>query len=1488
LVSITIIFVVNNTHIVYKFYSSSIKEVKKKVTNKLNKLTNRPKTTKKYTLPLILISLFIILTISMGTVSAADWTVGPGGSYNYNSIQDAINNESTLSGDTITVDPNGTDPYTENVVVNKNNLTIQANGAVTVSGSGNPSSPVMTINSGGSLAKIFGFNLTGVTGSAGVLINGANNVNLANLTINNCQVGVRTQSSNNLIVENVTIDQVSNGVLIDNAGYAGSDNITLKNLEINSPSSHAIYIGQYPTLTTNLHFENITINNCANIAITKHGEASIENFYMNQITINNPIGNGIHLTDGPYGYHITNIQMNQMNINGAKSDAIYISMTRQESSHDVTLTNSTINGTTGNGATIQARGTIIIQNNNNTFTNNTGWGLYLTGIGTTTTTFQNNQITNNGNGLYLNNIHNINITNTLQDNGGTGCHIVSCKNIIIQDINFTNTTRPYNHAILIDNAGYAGSDNITLKNLEINSPSSHAIYIGAYGSQTNNLLIENVTITNSGANAIHVNEEAAIQNTTINRTTINNPNGHGIYINPIYWHPAINTTINGTTINNAHNDAIYINMARTDSQNITINNTTINGTTGNGATIHAKGTINITNNNQTIQNNTGWGLYLTGYGTTTTTFQNNHITNNGNGIRLENIYGLTINNTNNNIHDNGGINYQLINCDNTTLENLQFNNNIRTYTHAIHATSCDNLILKNLYINNSNNAAILIDNGGYATSIGVTLQHIEINSPLAQGIIIGAYGSQTNNLLIENVTITNSGANAIHVNEEAAIQNTTINRTTINNPNGHGIYINPIYWHPAINTTINGTTINNAHNDAIYINMARTDSQNITINNTTINGTTGNGATIHAKGTINITNNNQTIQNNTGWGLYLTGYNNPSFVFNNNSIRNNGYGLWLQGISGGNFQDNQLVNNTDYDLYATGDTSNSFTGLLVGLAHPTLMNFDYINGIIIKGVENAPADPAGWVNIGKYVDIQGMGSSTVNLTVHYNTTDVAGKNEAGLKMLHYGSNWSELPQPNGVNTAEKFVYAKGISSFSTFAPLAEKFSTTLELPDVTGYRNEEKEIYATLKGPNGVGLAYKEVKFFVNGIEVGHADTDGSGIAKISWILSDSAGTYTLSAVFEGDESFNSSTNTTATLTINKRPTTLIVNNTSGLNGQEVLLAARLTSEGIAVSSVTITFTIEGNSYTATTDSNGWATKTYPIIQNPGTYIIEGGFTENGYFLGSANNGTLTVEKNATRINVENITGQKGQTVVLTAKIVDNNGQALANKLLNFQVNGVNAGTDETDNNGVAIVNYLVNLVGGNYIIQTDFAGDKDHLASNGNGNLKVPQSSLYIRTTASKTNPTLGETITITFKLGNDGPDIAENVIFPLVIPEGMEFITASTDQGSWTYNDTTRTITWNLGNVTVGDPNLWAIVRVLNNGNYVLTPLLSTETYDPNLNSNIQPITISVQAAALESETLVNAGTVGMQNTGAPIALLVIAVLMALGGILAPKRKK
>ncbi len=553
------------------------------------------------------------------------------------------------------------------------------------------------------------------------------------------------------------------------------------------------------------------------------------------------------------------------------------------------------------------------------------------------------------------------------------------------------------------------------------------------------------------------------------------------------------------------------------------------------------------------------------------------------------------------------------------------------------------------------------------------------------------------------------------------------------------------------------------------------------------------------------------------------------------------------------------------------------------------MNIIYINGIIVNSVETSPTDPTGWVNIGKYVDLEGLGSTELNLTIFYNATDVSNVNEDGLKICHYdGSNWS-LVAGSGVNTADQYVYATDINSFSTFAALAEKISTTLELPDVTGYRNEDKTISATLKDSNGNAVANHEIKFFVDGTEVGSATTNASGVASIFYSLTETAGIYTLSASFAGDDIYNASTNNTATLTVNKRPTTLTVNNTSGINGQDVELAAKLTTEGIAVYGATIEFTIGSDTLTAPTGTDGWATVTYTITLTPGSYNIQANFTETGYYLGSSSTGTLTVNKKATTLTVDDVTVQKGQTRDLTATLVDNNGQPLNGKQVNFKVNGADAGNANTVN-GVATVNYLADLVGGNYVIQADFTEDSEYLASTGTGNLKVPQSSLYIYTTASNSNPTLGEIITITFKLGNNGPDNATNVTFTLQIPEGMEFINASTDQGDYTYNDTTRTITWNLGNVTVGDPNLWADVRVLNIGSFILRPFLSTETYDPTLNNDIQPITINVQAASQESQAQVNAQTqtIGMQTTGTPIGLLLLAVLMVLSGIITPKRKK
>lgn len=171
------------------------------------------------------------------------------------------------------------------------------------------------------------------------------------------------------------------------------------------------------------------------------------------------------------------------------------------------------------------------------------------------------------------------------------------------------------------------------------------------------------------------------------------------------------------------------------------------------------------------------------------------------------------------------------------------------------------------------------------------------------------------------------------------------------------------------------------------------------------------------------------------------------------------------------------------------------------------------------------------------------------------------------------------------------------------------------------------------------------------------------------------------------------------------------------------------------------------------------------------------------------------------------------------------------------------------------------------------------------------PKSSLYLTVTPSKTNPVTGETVTYTLKVGNNGPDAAENVVMTYTLPEGMEFVGASDDIGNqWTYDPATRIITWTLGTVPVGDPTLLLNLRFLRGGEFLINPLLSTTTYDPTLNEETQSLTVNAQQAPVVDPTTVGAeqvNTVAMQSTGTPLAGVILVILMVMGGLVSARLK-
>jgi uncharacterized repeat protein (TIGR01451 family) len=267
---------------------------------------------------------------------------------------------------------------------------------------------------------------------------------------------------------------------------------------------------------------------------------------------------------------------------------------------------------------------------------------------------------------------------------------------------------------------------------------------------------------------------------------------------------------------------------------------------------------------------------------------------------------------------------------------------------------------------------------------------------------------------------------------------------------------------------------------------------------------------------------------------------------------------------------------------------------------------------------------------------------------------------------------------------------------------------------------------------------------------------------------------------------------------------------------------------------------------------------------------------------------TVNTEVNINKINTETVTTDKnnfaGQNVDLTATVEDNDGNPVNEGQIQFTVNGTNAGTVNV-NNGQATLNWTIplNWTRGDYEILATYLGSDNYLTSQNTATLtvdKIPTARLYLIITPSKKNPKPGDTVTYTLKVGNKGPNTAENVVMTYIIPEGLEFVRAKADVGTWTYDPATRILTWTIGEVPVGDPYMRLNLKILKAGTYIINPQLSTSTYDPTLNQDTETLTVNAASEPVHGKT------VGMQTTGIPMTALLLAILMVLGGILSTKK--
>jgi parallel beta-helix repeat protein len=180
------------------------------------------------------------------------------------------------------------------------------------------------------------------------------------------------------------------------------------------------------------------------------------------------------------------------------------------------------------------------------------------------------------------------------------------------------------------------------------------------------------------------------------------------------------------------------------------------------------------------------------------------------------------------------------------------------------------------------------------------------------------------------------------------------------------------------------------------------------------------------------------------YGIYLhSSSNNNSFdtstVYNLSAVAA-AYGIRLYSSSDNSFSSGSISDINApiwWDFYSEENAHGNSAREITISSFPTTISFTYENGIWLKSVATPPADPAGKQNISKYVNVTEVtADSWIFMNVSYEEGDLGGVVENSLRMWkHNGTDWTEVPGTNGVNTVENYVYANITEFGSIFAPL---------------------------------------------------------------------------------------------------------------------------------------------------------------------------------------------------------------------------------------------------------------------------------------------------------------------------------------------------------------------------------------------------------------------------------------------------------------------
>lgn len=385
-----------------------------------------------------------------------------------------------------------------------------------------------------------------------------------------------------------------------------------------------------------------------------------------------------------------------------------------------------------------------------------------------------------------------------------------------------------------------------------------------------------------------------------------------------------------------------------------------------------------------------------------------------------------------------------------------------------------------------------------------------------------------------------------------------------------------------------------------------------------------------------------------------------------------------------------LVNNTPYTLsYTNGTGSLIFKNLTYG-------NYT-INAVFTK-------DNYQTVNVSENVEINSIKTvlEAENVVMYYKDgtrfavvlKDIYGNPLANMDVIISinGRDYVKQSDENGTASLGLNLESKNYTVVTTFGGNSKYFGTrsnntvsilsTLLSKDIVKYYRNGTQFYATVLDFKGNPLANTTVMFNINGVFY-NKTTDENGTAKLNIWLRPGKYIITIFNLVTGEQAGNNVT--VLSKIVENYDLVKYYKNASKFS------VKILDSQGYPVEGTIVTFNINGVFYYKETDANGIAS--LAINLRPGKYVITTMYGQ--YDVG--NNVTVLPTLQTSDLKMKYLDGS-----AFNARVVDGQGNPLANQIVTFNVNGVFY-NKVTNDEGIASLN--IRLMKGEYIITSIYNG---------------------------------------------------------------------------------------------------------------------------------------------------------------------------------------